>query len=175
MKTFTIDSANEVRAYASSNEAVVPSGGARFASEKELAKVALPWPGKRFVEVWNGLPGIARVRRFTDRKTAIRRIWKSVQDLEPTIGRAAAPKEFGQVEPMERAYMFTIGHEPTKTGRVVALLKRPAGATLKAIMGVTGWQPHSVRGFISGQLSKRRGFHIQSFKRDGERVYRIRA
>jgi len=138
MKTFTIDSANEVRAYASSIEAVVPSGGARFASEKELAKIALHWPGKRFIEVW-------------------------------------ARKEFGQVEPMERAYMFTIGHEPTKTGRVVALLKRPAGATLKAIMGVTGWQPHSVRGFISGQLSKRRGFHIQSFKRDGERVYRIRA
>ena len=41
-------------------------------------------------------------------------------------------------------------------------------------MDLTGWQPHSVRGFISAQIGKRMGFKIQSFKRDGERIYRIR-
>ena len=40
-------------------------------------------------------------------------------------------------------------------------------------MDLTGWQSHSVRGFISAQLGKRMGFKIQSFKRDGERIYRI--
>ena len=63
----------------------------------------------------------------------------------------------------------------TKAERIAELLKRPSGASLRAIMDLTGWQPHSVRGFISAQLSKRMGFQIQSFKRNGERIYRIRS
>ena len=61
----------------------------------------------------------------------------------------------------------------TKASRVIALLGRPAGATLRAIMAETGWQAHSVRGFISGQLTKRMGLNVKSFTRDGERAYRI--
>jgi hypothetical protein len=57
---------------------------------------------------------------------------------------------------------------------VIALLERPTGASLKTIMGATGWQAHSVRGFISGQLGKRLGLRVKSFERDGERVYLIR-
>jgi hypothetical protein len=41
-------------------------------------------------------------------------------------------------------------------------------------MSATGWQAHSVRGFISGQLGKRLGLRVKSFERDGERVYLIR-
>jgi hypothetical protein len=41
-------------------------------------------------------------------------------------------------------------------------------------MAMTGWQSHSVRGFISAQLTKKLGLRVQSFTRDGERVYRIR-
>jgi hypothetical protein len=41
-------------------------------------------------------------------------------------------------------------------------------------MGATGWQAHSVRGFISGQLGKKLGLRVKSFERDGERVYAIR-
>ena len=63
----------------------------------------------------------------------------------------------------------------TKTDQIIALLKKPVGANLKAIMRVTGWQAHSVRGFISGQLVKRLGLRVKSFKRDGERVYSIRS
>ena len=61
----------------------------------------------------------------------------------------------------------------TKASRVVALLSKPAGATLSSIMAETGWQAHSVRGFISGQLIKKLGLKVKSFARDGERVYRI--
>ena len=61
----------------------------------------------------------------------------------------------------------------TKTARVIALLKQPSGATLKTIMALTGWQSHSVRGFISAQLVKKMHYRVQSFKRGGERVYRI--
>jgi hypothetical protein len=41
-------------------------------------------------------------------------------------------------------------------------------------MAATGWQAHSVRGFISGQLTKRMRLKVKSFRRDGERVYTIR-
>ena len=61
----------------------------------------------------------------------------------------------------------------TKAATVIALLQEPNGATLKAIMAATGWQSHSVRGFISAQLLKKRKLKVKSFKRDGERVYKI--
>jgi hypothetical protein len=64
--------------------------------------------------------------------------------------------------------------ENSKTARVIALLRRPTGASLKTIMRVTGWQAHSVRGFISGQLGKKMGLRVRSFQREGERVYLIK-
>ena len=66
------------------------------------------------------------------------------------------------------------GSGGTKTEKVIALLQKPRGATLKMIMHATGWQPHSVRGFISGQLTKKMGLHVRSFKREGERVYALK-
>src|SRR5258708_23017253 len=51
-----------------------PDGGhSSFASEQELQELASQWPMKRLVEIWNRLPGVEQVIRFTDRKTAIAR------------------------------------------------------------------------------------------------------
>ena len=61
----------------------------------------------------------------------------------------------------------------TKAERVIALLRRPSRATLKAIMALTSWQAHSVRGFLSAQLIKRKGLQVESTKRKGQRYYRI--
>ena len=61
----------------------------------------------------------------------------------------------------------------SKTARIIDLLQRPGGATLKELMRAVGWQPHSVRGFLSGTVSKKMGLRVKSFKRDGQRVYRI--
>jgi hypothetical protein len=61
----------------------------------------------------------------------------------------------------------------TKAETIIRLLREPKGATLRAIMAATGWQPHSVRGFISAQLTKKRKLRIKSFKRADERVYKI--
>ena len=60
----------------------------------------------------------------------------------------------------------------SKTAKVLDLVKRSGGATLKQLMKATGWQAHSVRGFLSGTLGKKMGLKIESSKtNDGERVY----
>ena len=62
---------------------------------------------------------------------------------------------------------------PPKQARVIAMLQSPAGATIAAMMKATGWQPHSVRGFLAGVVRKRLKLKLGSGKVDGERVYQI--
>jgi Protein of unknown function (DUF3489) len=60
-----------------------------------------------------------------------------------------------------------------KKAEVIALLRRAKGATLTEIMAATGWQAHTVRGFVS-ILGSKGGEKIASAKNDaGERSYRI--
>jgi hypothetical protein len=63
----------------------------------------------------------------------------------------------------------------TKADMVVALLSRAKGATLDDIMTATGWQSHSVRGFISGTLKKKLGRTVTSEKTAKGRIYRLLA
>jgi hypothetical protein len=62
----------------------------------------------------------------------------------------------------------------TKLAALVVALRRPQGATNLQLTVATGWQPHSVRGAISGLLRKRLGLSVtQARNADGERVYRV--
>ena len=62
----------------------------------------------------------------------------------------------------------------SKQARVIAMLKRPEGATIAQIMDVTGWQQHTVRGTFAGALKKKLGLTITSSKESGtERIYKI--
>jgi Protein of unknown function (DUF3489) len=86
MKTFTIDENNNITVSGSKEEAAGASGLA-FSSQKELAKLTAEWPVGRFVEIWNGFAGVAPfgelkpVKKFTDRKVAVARIWQAIQRL----------------------------------------------------------------------------------------------
>src|SRR5215217_5004580 len=84
--TFVIDADNNITAYAADTAPVgaeLKLNEHRFASEKELATLAGTWPGARLIEIWNSLPGATPVKKFTDRKKAVARIWKSIQSLVP--------------------------------------------------------------------------------------------
>ena len=61
----------------------------------------------------------------------------------------------------------------SKQGRVIEMLRRRQGATVAAIMKATGWQPHSVRGFLAGVVRNKLGLTLVSEKTGEERVYRI--
>ena len=64
----------------------------------------------------------------------------------------------------------------TKTAKVLDLLKRRGGATIKELMKATGWLPHSVRGFISGTIGKKMSLTVESTKvENGERRYSVKA
>jgi uncharacterized protein DUF3489 len=66
--------------------------------------------------------------------------------------------------------------EGSKTATILELLKRPGGATAKELLKVTNWQPHSLRGFLSGTVGKKMGLTVISTKgEDGERNYSLKA
>lgn len=81
----------------------------------------------------------------------------------------AAPKEAAageQATPRTR--------ENSKQAQVIAMLKRPEGATIKQVCEATDWQAHTVRGTFAGAFKKKLGLTITSDKAEGgERVYRI--
>jgi len=62
----------------------------------------------------------------------------------------------------------------SKTAIVLDLMRRKDGATLAEIAKATGWQNHSIRGFVSGHVIKKMGLRVESTKNEaGERTYRI--
>jgi Protein of unknown function (DUF3489) len=56
----------------------------------------------------------------------------------------------------------------TKAANIASLLMRNNGATLVEMSSATDWQPHSVRGFMSGTLKRKLGLEIASKREDGK-------
>src|SRR5260370_934840 len=87
--TYTISSENNITAFATAKEAKSAPDVERFASAKELTKLAEQWPAARLVDIWNALPGVVPAKRFTSRKPAVVRVWASLS-VRPTARSAGA-------------------------------------------------------------------------------------
>jgi hypothetical protein len=67
-----------------------------------------------------------------------------------------------------------VPREFSKKSIVIDMLRRKGGATLEEIAKATDWQNHTIRGFVSGTLTKKMGIAVESTKNaDGARCYRI--
>ena len=87
---------------------------------------------------------------------------------------SASPGAATALVPLAKGVAKPLKAEPgTKQSHIIAMLQSTAGATIAATMKATGWQQHSVRGFLAGVVRKRLKLKLGSKKVDGERVYRI--
>ncbi len=194
--TFTINAENTIAAFPTPDhaEASIGAGAQAFSSEKEFGKITAEWPINRFVEIWNGFAGtpgfdkLKEVKKFENRAKATARIWAAIQVLAPTAA-AAAPAEAQPTAKATRAKKpakapaaakkAAPAAEPktpragTKKEEVLRMLRRKNGATNAELQEAMGWQPHSVRGFISGGLRKT-GVAVENIKRaNGDTAYHI--
>jgi hypothetical protein len=176
---FTIDLDNNIAVYAGSP--VSTDSLETFATEKELGKLATEWPATRLVETWNSFAGVAPfddlkpVKKFTSRRLAVSRVWAAVQrlaaDAAPAKGKAR--KSPAKTAGRAKAPKGASESRSNKKAEVIAMMKRAKGVTLDEIIELTGWQRHTIRGFVS-LLGSKGGLKIESSKNAaGERCYRI--
>jgi hypothetical protein len=78
--------------------------------------------------------------------------------------RAKAPRGAKTVDPQRG---------PSKQDVVLGLLRSKSGVSLDALIDATGWQAHSVRGFLSGVVKKKLSLDLQSEGSGADRIYRV--
>ena len=100
--------------------------------------------------------GRNRAAQMTARKTA-----KLKAGTRSTVG------------PRQRSSTQQTGRAGSKQARIIAMLRAPSGATIDAMVHATGWQPHSVRGFLAGIIRKKLGLNLVSAAAETGRIYRI--
>jgi hypothetical protein len=96
---------------------------------------------------------------------------------KPKAGSRPAARKIGKTKNPARptaASRKSAVRPDTKHARIIAMLRAPAGATIAAMMTATGWQPHSVRGFLAGVVRKKLGLNLVTEQTDKERIYRIK-
>ena len=132
--------------------ATVNDGEIAVASQDELH--AAPLSGKRLLALWNALPDVEKRRKVGDRAALIDQLWSAIEALP-----APEPDAKGR----------------SKQDSVIAMLRRPEGATVDEVASAMGWQRHTVRGLFSGTLKKKLGLTLASAQEERGRVYRIAA
>ena len=118
------------------------------ASNEELHAARLS--GRQLLALWNALPGVEKRRKVGDRDTLVEQLWSAIEALPGPDAK-----------------------RPSKQDEVIAMLRRPEGATVEEVVSATGWQRHTVRGVFSGTLKKKLGLTLASAKEERGRVYRI--
>ena len=150
-----------MRVYIIANDGITLSRGAPAAmTEGEIAVAskeelhAVPLNGKRLLALWNALPSVEKRRKVGDRAALIDQLWTAIEALP-------------ELEPQSEV------KQSSKQGAVIAMLRRPEGATVDEIASAMGWQRHTVRGLFSGTLKKKLRLTVASAQEERGRVYRI--
>jgi hypothetical protein len=102
--------------------AAVNEGEIAVASSEELHTARLS--GKHLLALWNALPGVEKRRKVGDRDALIEQLWSAIEALP---------------DPQSDA------KRPSKQDEVVAMLRRPEGATVDEVASATSWQRHLVK------------------------------
>ena len=134
-----------------SREPLATTEGEIVVTSKEELQAA-PLSGKRLLALWNALPGVEKRKKVGDRAALIDELWSAIVALP---------------EPEPHA------KRPSKQDEVIAMLRRPKGATVDEVASAMGWQRHTVRGLFSGTLKKKLGLTLASAQEERGRVYRI--
>jgi hypothetical protein len=93
----------------------------------------------------------------------------NVAPAKAKAGKKAIPKKKAPKSARNDA------REGSKTATILEMLKRPGGASAKDLLKATNWQPHSLRGFLSGTVGKKMALTVISTKgEDGERTYSLK-
>jgi len=199
-KAFTIDAENNVTILdaPTDSESTAAEGQPVLRTSKDLTAATKDWPAARLVEIWNKLTprtGLGQIKKFENRQVAILRIWKAIEYLAvpatetasaPPTAEGVTPKKANAKKPAKEstpkaaksgkpAAELKSPREGTAKARVIEMISRKGGATLDEIREATGWQPHTVRGFMS-TLPKKTELKITSTRRESDkaRVYEAR-
>ena len=134
--------------------ATIEKGEIAVASRDELHPARLS--GKRLLALWNALPDVEKQMKVGDRNMLVDRLWSAIEALPDPDQQSDAKR-------------------PSKQDAVIAMLRRPEGATVDEVASAMGWQRHTVRGLFSGALKEKLGLTLASAKEERGRVYRITA
>lgn len=165
-KTFALNTSSLlVRAFAGKPTVELAALEFTFDSEGALLDSLMFAPMKELAAIFNNVAkrcakdaptgGAALVKRFKDRTTGVRRIWEEAQLLP--VEAAEGP----------------IAKKDSKKATVLAMLSAKAGATAAEIMQATGWQKHTVRGFIAGTVKTNMGLKVEATREGDATRYRI--
>jgi hypothetical protein len=120
-------------------------------------------------------PEKVQMTKTVSKRSASSRYKKSKPGQRNTAARQASPKAVQRKSKVQSPTRL-IGKQraDSRQAGVIALLRAPAGATIAAMAGATGWQCHSVGGFLAGVVRKKLGLNLISEAGYAGRVYRIK-
>ena len=116
--------------------------------------------------------------KSSKRKDGVPQSKPSKQSTKPSMKRATKEQHTPEPARSPTSTLQVLGAGPlkrnSKQSTCLTLLARPNGATIEDLQSATGWQSHSIRGFLAGAVKKKLGLTLVSSKADGNvRRYRV--